>query len=446
MAFEKITDTSLANKGVTGLPDVPGLTTAEMQAKFDELSRDVIIPKLNEIVDGLNGDEVGLSSKIENPETKEKDVIQNVVNAIYQIVKENSDKRHGHENKETLDKVTAELYDSINALVSMFNGISAVDKNVTADDTKIPTSGAIVNYVTELGAGDMQKAIYDKNNTGIVDDAEKLGGVAPEEYLQKASLPDATVAFEVAETRSNISTGEKVSTVFGKIKKFFADLTAPAFAQMITTKEDLLATKVTGYVPDAKAVADVADELTRNLSVRYNADTDYISVYYNGSWIDVLPAYAQWSGSIYNSGTFDERSGITGAYTELQKTSGSTIYIEASRISLHSVGLGSASGIARMKFTDAIDFTNIKSISCVVTHSYVRYMEQAIPGLYIKILDAANNVQAQLLISENCTNKTFTINTANLSGRYYICLEANSGSWSTSSYGTSYVTKIDAVL
>ena len=266
MAFEKITDTSLANKGVTGLPDVPGLSTAEMQAKFDELSRDVIIPKLNEIVDGLNGDEVGLSSKIENPETKEKDVIQNVVNAIYQIVKENSDKRHGHENKETLDKVTAELYDSITTLVSMFNGISSIDKTVTADDTKIPTSGAIVNYAIELGAGDMQKAVYDKNNTGIVDNAEKLGGVAPEEYLQKASLPDTTVAFEVAETRSNISTGEKVSTVFGKIKKFFADLTAPAFAQMITTKEDLLATKVTGYVPDAKAVADAYTELNGKLS------------------------------------------------------------------------------------------------------------------------------------------------------------------------------------
>ena len=266
MAFEKITDTSLVNKGVTGLPDVPGLTTAEMQAKFDELSMDVIIPKLNEIVDGLNGDEVGLSSKIENPETKENDVIQNVVNAIYQIVKENSDKRHGHENKETLDKVTAKLYDSITALVIMFNGISAVDNTVTADNTKIPTSGAIVNYVTELGAGDMLKVVYDKNNTGIVDNAEKLGGVAPEEYLQKASLPDATVAFEVAETRSNISTGEKVSTVFGKIKKFFADLTAPAFAQMITTKEDLLATKVTGYVPDAKAVADTYTELNRKLS------------------------------------------------------------------------------------------------------------------------------------------------------------------------------------
>ena len=273
MAFEKITDTSLANKGVTGLPDVPGLSTAEMQAKFDELSRDVIIPKLNEIVDGLNGDEVGLSSKIENPETKEKDVIQNVVNAIYQIVKENSDKRHGHENKETLDKVTAELYDSITTLVSMFNGISSIDKTVTADDTKIPTSGAIVNYAIELGAGDMQKAVYDKNNTGIVDNAEKLGGVAPEEYLQKASLPDTTVAVEVAETRSNISTGEKVSTVFGKINKFFADLTAPAFAQMITTKEDLLATKVTGYVPDAKAVADGFADVNGKLVMKVEQKT-----------------------------------------------------------------------------------------------------------------------------------------------------------------------------
>ena len=325
MAFEKITDTSLANKGVTGLPDVPGLSTAEMQAKFDELSRDIIIPKLNEIVDGLNGDEVGLSSKVENPETKEKDVIQNVVNAIYQIVKENSDKRHGHENKETLDKVTAELYDSITTLVSMFNGISSIDKTVTADDTKIPTSGAIVNYAIELGAGDMQKAVYDKTNTGIVDNAEKLGGVAPEEYLQKASLPDTTVAFEVAETRSNISTGEKVSTVFGKIKKFFADLTAPAFAQMITTKEDLLATKVTGYVPDAKAVADAYTELNGKLSLieTINITTNQIGFYCykNGKTVTLIINNAQrtWEKGYVAAGfprpvnnmVFDTYSGVT---------------------------------------------------------------------------------------------------------------------------------------
>ncbi len=88
-------------------------------------------------------------------------------------------------------------------------------------------------------------------------------------YLAKGfsgDIGDSEIAFTEAENRENINTGESVKTVFGKIKKFFADLTAPAFAQMITTKEDLLATKVTGYVPDAKAVADTYTELNGNLN------------------------------------------------------------------------------------------------------------------------------------------------------------------------------------
>lgn len=82
---------------------------------------------------------------------------------------------------------------------------------------------------------------------------------------ETVDVADSEIAFTDSETRENIVSGEKVSTVFGKIKKFFTDLTAPAFAQMITTKEDLLATKVTGYVPDAKAVADAYTELTGKL-------------------------------------------------------------------------------------------------------------------------------------------------------------------------------------
>lgn len=87
---------------------------------------------------------------------------------------------------------------------------------------------------------------------------------------ETVDVADSEIAFTDSETRENIVSGEKVSTVFGKIKKFFTDLTAPAFAQMITTKEDLLATKVTGYVPDAKAVADAYTELNGKL----NQNTD----------------------------------------------------------------------------------------------------------------------------------------------------------------------------
>lgn len=92
-------------------------------------------------------------------------------------------------------------------------------------------------------------------------------------YLAKGfsgDIGDSEIAFTEAENRENINTGESVKTVFGKIKKFFADLTAPAFAQMITTKDDLLATKATGYVPDAKAVADAVTDVNGKL----NQNTD----------------------------------------------------------------------------------------------------------------------------------------------------------------------------
>lgn len=93
-------------------------------------------------------------------------------------------------------------------------------------------------------------------------------------YLAKGfsgDIGDSEIAFTEAENRENINTGESVKTVFGKIKKFFTDLTAPAFAQMITSKDDLLATKAAGYVPDAKAVADAYTELNGKLETTTEA-------------------------------------------------------------------------------------------------------------------------------------------------------------------------------
>lgn len=53
MAFTKITEADLQNKGVIGLPDTPGLSTTEMQEKFDEIALDVLYPKHNGLVDEL---------------------------------------------------------------------------------------------------------------------------------------------------------------------------------------------------------------------------------------------------------------------------------------------------------------------------------------------------------------------------------------------------------
>lgn len=95
---------------------------------------------------------------------------------------------------------------------------------------------------------------------------------------ETVDVADSEIAFTDSETRENIASGEKVSTVFGKVKKFFTDLTAPAFAQMITTKEDLLATKVTGYVPDAKAVADGFADVNGKLTIALPSESSIRSL------------------------------------------------------------------------------------------------------------------------------------------------------------------------
>ena len=65
MAFTKITQEDLANKGVIGLPDTPNLSTQSMQEKLDEIALDVIVPAFNNLCDEL--DDEDLDTKIASP-------------------------------------------------------------------------------------------------------------------------------------------------------------------------------------------------------------------------------------------------------------------------------------------------------------------------------------------------------------------------------------------
>lgn len=54
MVFQKITQSDLAGKGVVGLPDTPGLSTSEMQRRFDQLSTEVVVPAFNALAQQLD--------------------------------------------------------------------------------------------------------------------------------------------------------------------------------------------------------------------------------------------------------------------------------------------------------------------------------------------------------------------------------------------------------
>lgn len=55
------------------------------------------------------------------------------------------------------------------------------------NSTKAASTAFVANAIASLGAGDMLKSVYDTTNNGIVDNAEKLGGVLPAAYALLAS-------------------------------------------------------------------------------------------------------------------------------------------------------------------------------------------------------------------------------------------------------------------
>ena len=65
--FQKISEQDLIGKGVIGLPDTPELTASEMQKKFEETAREVIVPKFNALIDALKdeaaADELGIRAQ-----------------------------------------------------------------------------------------------------------------------------------------------------------------------------------------------------------------------------------------------------------------------------------------------------------------------------------------------------------------------------------------------
>lgn len=96
-------------------------------------------------------------------------------------------------------------------------------------------------------------------------------GTGSEAY--SGDVSDATVTFSEAETRANISSGEKLSVICGKIKKWFSDLKALAFKDKADLTQD-----VSGILPIAKGGTggtSAAEALT-NLSVYSKSETDLL--------------------------------------------------------------------------------------------------------------------------------------------------------------------------
>lgn len=102
MGFTRITEEDIKNKGVSGLPDTPNLPVADMQAKFDELSKDVIVPKVNALVDELESENASANIGIIPPDGFAGKSVQELCDEFASVFGAN-ESSHVHTNMPILD-------------------------------------------------------------------------------------------------------------------------------------------------------------------------------------------------------------------------------------------------------------------------------------------------------------------------------------------------------
>lgn len=163
--FDKIAEKDLAGIGVVGLPDTPGLSTADMQAKFEETARSVIIPRFNTLIDDILALTAAGMVGAADPETAAKTTVQAVLAAMHKSIAERAKAADVYSKDETDAKITA----------------------------------AVNEKVSEIGAGDMAQAVYDPQGKRT-DIFAELENKAPLVHSQAANsvtggtFPDAVAA------------------------------------------------------------------------------------------------------------------------------------------------------------------------------------------------------------------------------------------------------------
>ena len=173
----KITSADRADKGVTGLPDTPGLSTGDMQARFDSLGN-LSIDKFNALVDCVGGG-------ITNDDTKlptMADIVAYVVamgggdmtKAVYDTdddgVVDNSEALEGHnslyfKNQYVITLPTAGYTEEEVTIWGETKTLQVLE--ITTDKDGNP----LTNFVADMIAD------YPVNVTGTLEDFKKLYAV-----------------------------------------------------------------------------------------------------------------------------------------------------------------------------------------------------------------------------------------------------------------------------
>lgn len=137
MAFVRVTEADMDGKGNIGQPDIPGVSTLEMQRILDELPREVLAPAHNQLADQLEAATAAASLGAAPPEALPQDTSATVQGVLEAVLEE------------------------VQAHAARADNPHAVTAAQTGAYTKAEADAAIARRVVEIGTGDMAQAVYD---------------------------------------------------------------------------------------------------------------------------------------------------------------------------------------------------------------------------------------------------------------------------------------------
>ena len=132
-------------------------------------------------------------------------------------------------------------------------GIIQIEYDITmkvSGTGNVTIEGVGTGYVTK---GQFQAHLNDHSNPHQV--TKKQIGL---ELVPNVGTDDQTPTFEEAEERENIVSEEKVSVIFGKVRKWFSDLKGAAFCSVANNME----TTLPGSVMDARVGPEIKAQIT----------------------------------------------------------------------------------------------------------------------------------------------------------------------------------------
>ena len=255
MGFTKIENADLTNIGVIGLPDIPGLSTAAMQAKLEETSRSVVIPKHNGLIDELEdvtaSENIGMTPPTGRTGTTIKTVMDSISNDLANL--------------------------ESGAVTDAFNTIESGGQTFTAsgDDTFKINAGSNVTITPLVGdkgisisstggggtsTGDMLMSDYDANGT-----VKTAGGITS--YVASAISGKAdTSSLSTVATSGDYTDLSNKPTIPTKV----SDLTND---EGYAKSSDLSTVAISGSYSDLSNKPELKD-LTDDINHRTVSDTE----------------------------------------------------------------------------------------------------------------------------------------------------------------------------